>query len=70
MAMDLDINKVHNLISADFNGNISNFCRELNLDYSGVWKVLNGKSTGSTKFIPALFQYCKQRNVEFDKFVH
>lgn len=68
--MDLDIERVHNLILADFGGNISDFCRELKLDYSGVWKVLNGKSSGSGKFIPALYAYCKDREVEFENFVH
>lgn len=66
--MHINEQAIYGLIGERFKGNISNFCRALHLDYSGVWKVLNGQSSGTQKFIPALYSYCIENKIDFTEF--
>ncbi|MHC1723186.1 MAG: hypothetical protein AB9836_08290 [Aminipila sp.] len=67
--MTIKVRNVENLIQKDFNGNTAKFCRELNLGYTTVWRVLNGTSTGVKKFIPALIHYCKKSKRDISKYI-
>lgn len=67
--LNLNVKAIYGLIGERHKGNLKNFCEELKLDYTGVWKVLNEKSDGTAKFIPALFEYCKKHNLNFNDFI-
>lgn len=67
--MQINSKAVYNLIGNDFKGNIAGFSRTLKLSYTTVWRVLSGRSTGSSKFIPALSEYCKAKGLPLFNYV-
>lgn len=55
---------IYALIAEKFGGNISAFCKTLQLNYTTVWRVLNSHSDGSVRFLPKFISYCSEHDLE------
>ncbi|AZR73794.1 hypothetical protein BBF96_10600 [Anoxybacter fermentans] len=66
--MKLDINKIKELIK-ERGWNEVIFARNLNLDYSYVYRVMRGQRGIGVKFISELMKFCEREKLNFKDYI-
>lgn len=67
--MQLNKDKVRELMDEYFLGNYNRFGRELDVDPANLHRFLTRGITGSIKIVGAVMKFCKDKVIEFNDFI-
>ena len=68
--MNVNIDALKQLIKEKFNGNMAEFSREIQIDYSYINQILNNhKPSTSKKLCDNIIRFCKKNNLKYTKYI-
>ena len=67
--MEVNRQKVHDLMNANCAGNYNRFARELGVDPSHLYRYLNTGVGGGKKILMSVMKYCKVNGLNFDEYI-
>jgi Fe-S cluster assembly ATPase SufC len=68
-SMDVNRQKVHELMKSKCAGNYNRFARELGVDPSHLYRYLNTGIGGGKKILMSIMKYCKTNGLNFDDYI-
>jgi transcriptional regulator with XRE-family HTH domain len=65
----INLEKFKNLINTNFENNLHQCARELEVSPSTVYRIVNGNSNAGAKFLGSLMNYCKVSEIDFNEYI-
>lgn len=69
MKMIVDAKKLKRLIDKEFNGSTPKAAKAFGVEYSHLYRVVNGAKNGGSKVLGGLMSYCTGKNLNFNDYV-
>ena len=70
MSMEVNRQKIHDLMKSNCAGNYNRFARELGVDPSHLYRFLNTGVGGGKKILMSVMKYCKTNGLDFNEYVN
>jgi hypothetical protein len=67
--MEVNREKVFELMNTHCAGNYNRFARELDVDPSHLYRFLNTGVGGGKKILMSLMRFCKNKGLDFDEYI-
>lgn len=67
--MYINVEKFKNLIINEFDNNLHQCARALDINPSTICRIVNSNSNGGTKFFGNFMNYCKTNGLDFNEFI-
>ena len=67
--MEVNRQKVHELMKTNCAGNYNRFARELEVDPSHLYRFLNTGVGGGKKIVMSVIKYCKTNGLDFEEYI-
>lgn len=67
--MEVNRQKVHDLMNTNCEGNYNRFARELGVDPSHLYRFLNTGVGGGKKILMSVIKYCKINGLDFEEYI-
>jgi Fe-S cluster assembly ATPase SufC len=67
--MEVNRQKVHELMKTNCAGNYNRFARELGVDPSHLYRFLNTGVGGGKKILMSVIKYCKMNGLDFEEYI-
>ncbi|NJD04133.1 MAG: hypothetical protein FIA99_16420 [Ruminiclostridium sp.] len=69
MLMEVNREKVFDLMNSHCAGNYNRFARELGVDPSHLYRYLNTGVGGGKKILMSVMKYCKTNRLDFEEYI-
>lgn len=69
MLMEVNRNKIHELMNENCAGNYNRFAKELGVDPSHLYRYLNTGVGGGKKILMSVMKYCKNKGLNFEDYI-
>lgn len=69
MLMEVNREKVFDLMNSHCAGNYNRFARELGVDPSHLYRYLNTGVGGGKKILMSVMKYCKANKLDFEEYI-
>ena len=66
--MEINKEELEKLIAEKYNGKYKRLADDLGIDYSTMWRILNGKAKPGQVFIGKFMTYSKSKKIGFAKY--
>ncbi len=70
MSMEVNRQKIQDLMKSNCDGNYNRFARELGVDPSHLYRFLNTGVGGGKKILMSVMRYCKINGLDFNEYVN
>jgi hypothetical protein len=62
--MHLNLDKLRSLADIYAKGNVNEFARQMQVDPSHLWRVMQTGNSGGKKMIGAVIKFCKEKGLD------